>query len=129
MVLCLFFVFSCAFIFEAKRIERNIKNCFRFKVLYSIVFAQEGNLSFWYQFQVCLILSCGSLISNSWEWGFGNRVLYWKNIFLSRRGIRLALLYSVHAAYKNTTGDNRIFKVVLNGDGKSKQSWLTFGFL
>ena len=34
-----------------------------------------------------------------------------------------------YAAYKNTTGDNKIFKVIFNGDGKSKQSWLTFGFL
>lgn len=82
------------------------------------------------------LLYFDSLNINSWEWAFGNQLkCYLSNLegvlFMRRRKNKKKskAKWDFYAAYKNTTGDNKIFKVVFNGDGKSKQSWLTFGFL
>lgn len=153
-----------------EKLKRKIINCFvlwvffMFSFLYAVFRSEtaekwfwkscccwRGNLSFWYQFRVCLAFLLfrkeGSLNNNSWERGFGNRVKFFRLLFqfntkslekfsscslgreiISKRGVLRAFCVR-YAAYKNTTGDNKIFKVVFNGDGKSKQSWLTFGFL
>lgn len=132
MILC-FFV-SCAFLKRNRKEKNDMKRTvqyffFLFSLGKFVILVSVSSLSYFCR---------GSLNINSWEWGFGNRVCLFfivKNafqiifFFLSRglRGVLCAHLF--YAAYKNTTGDNKIFKVVFNGDGKSKQSWLTFGFL